>query len=86
MNADQANELLSIVGVSQGGFSWAQIIAWLVFGIIGFAAFVYGKREKNYRVLFLSIALMAYPYFVQQVFWLYAVGIGLCLALYFWRE
>ena len=67
-------------------FSPAKIIAWLIFGAIGFGVFLYGKKERSFKPLIIGIALMGYPYFVNSTLWLYAVGAGLCLVLYFWRD
>lgn len=76
--------LLGSAGAS--AFSLAKIIAWIIFGAVGFAAFVYGKKERSFKPLVVGIALMGYPYFVNGTFWLYAAGVGLCLLLYFWRD
>ena len=62
------------------------IIAWVIFGAIGFAAFMYGKKQRELKPLAIGIVLMAYPYFITNTLWLYAAGIGLCLLLYFWRD
>lgn len=78
------NTLLGSVGPS--AFSLPKIIAWIIFGAVGFAAFVYGKKERSFKPLVVGIALMGYPYFANGTFWLYAIGIGLCLVLYFWRD
>ena len=67
-------------------FPWPRSSRWITFGAVGFAAFVYGKKERSFKPLVVGIALMGYPYFVNATFWLYAVGIGLCLVLYFWRD
>ncbi len=69
-----------------GDFSAAKIFAWIIFGVIGFAAFRYGKKNKLFRPLIIGIALMAYPYFISGTFFLYLVGIVLTAALYFWRQ
>jgi hypothetical protein len=58
----------------------------LVFSGVGFIAFVYGKKQRSFKPLLIGIALMGHPYFLTSTFWLYAVGIGLCLGLYFWRD
>ena len=39
--------LLGPAGVS--AFSLAKIIAWITFGAVGFAAFVYGKKERSFK-------------------------------------
>lgn len=64
----------------------AYLFASMLFGIIGLAAFVYGKKQMFWRPLVIGVALMAYPYFVTQLGWLYLIGAGLCAALYLWRD
>lgn len=81
-----AEQNLIFGSVSPSAFSAAKIIAWIIFGAVGFAAFVYGKKERSFKPLVVGIALMGYPYFVNGTFWLYAAGVGLCLVLYFWRD
>jgi len=48
-----------------------------LFGLIGFAVFVYGRRQRRGAALLVGIALMVYPYFVSNI--LVLVGIGLLL-------
>ena len=72
--------------LSVAGFTFTNLIAGFIFSGIGLVAFVYGKKEGSFKPLSIGIALMAYPYFLTSTFWLYAVGIGLCLLLYFWRD
>ena len=59
-----------------------QIIASLIFGSIGFAAFIYGKKLSNLKALVIGILLMVYPYLVSNTIVLYAVGIVLTLAIF----
>ena len=86
-----SNEQKNLVNSSMGmpdlsGFSFARIMAWLIFGAVGFVAFSFGRKQSNFKALAVGIVLMGYPYFVTDTFWLYAVGIGLCFLLYFWRD
>ena len=75
------------IGLTQAGdFSAAKIFAWIIFGAIGFAVFLYGKKNKFLRPMIIGVALMVYPYFISGTFFLYIVGIALTAALYFWRE
>ena len=67
-------------------FSWAKIFAYFIFGVIGFAAFVYGKKQQRWNPLFIGLGLMVYPYFVSGTFALYAIGMALTASLYFFRE
>lgn len=62
-----------------GDFSPASIFVAIVFGLVGFAAFRYGRKNGEPRPLFLGIALMAYGYFVSNV-WL-SLGLGAVLTL-----
>ena len=66
-------------------FGTAKIFACVIFGAIGFGALVYGKNKKAVKPTFIGIALMTYPYFVSGTVWLYAIGVVLTAALYFWR-
>ena len=66
-------------------FSPANLIAGLVFGSIGFIAFVYGKRMNLWKPMFCGIALMIYPYFVSNVLLIWLIGsVGTAL-LFFLR-
>ena len=64
----------------------AALFASLFFGVIGLAAFVYGKKAALWRPVVLGVALMGYPYFVARTWLLYAIGCALCGALYFFRD
>jgi len=78
---------LAGIGLPQASdFSTAKIFACIIFGAIGFAGFLYGKKNRLFRPLIIGIALMAYPYFISGTFFLYLVGIALTAILYFWRE
>ena len=86
MNPDNANMILGAIGMQGGDFSWAKIIAYLIFGAVGFVAFVYGKKNTLWRPMVIGIALMAYPYLVSGAMAIYLIGMVLTAALYFWRE
>ena len=67
-------------------FDPAKIIAYILFGGIGFVAFSYGKKSDLFRPMIIGLALMIYPYFVPGTLGIYLVGIALTAILYFWRE
>ena len=90
-DAQSLNSILSAYGVSNpisggGSFNWWNIIGGFVFGIVGWYAFWHGKKQGSWRPMVIGIALMVYPYFVANALLAFAIGIGLCAALYFWRE
>ena len=68
------------------GFSLGGLIGGILFGSIGFIAFMYGKKNSEFRPLILGILLMGYPYFLKNTIGLYLVGIALTVALFVWRE
>ena len=68
-----------------GGFSLATILLAVLFGLVGFAAFRYGKKNAEPRPLFLGIALMAYGYFVTNAWASLAIGSVLTLLIFFPR-
>jgi hypothetical protein len=60
----------------------AYIFGAIVFGIIGYAAYRYGKKSSLPAPKWIGIALMLYPYAISGTWLLYAVGTGLCVGLY----
>lgn len=64
----------------------AALFGLILFGAVGLAAFIYGKKAGLWRPAIIGIALMVYPYFISDTWLLYALGCGLCCALFFWRE
>jgi len=62
------------------------ILGALVFGIVGYAAYRYGKKASLPIPKWIGVALMLYPYAISTTWLLYAVGAGLCLGLYLYRQ
>ena len=67
-------------------FQTSNLIAGVIFGGIGFAAFIYGKRQSSFKAMMIAMALMAYPYFVSNSVAVYAIGIALTVALFLFRD
>jgi len=63
-------------------FTPASIFAQILFGAVGLAAFVYGKKQVVLRPLVLGVILMVYPFFIAESWLLYLIGGGLTLALF----
>ena len=57
----------------------------IVFGSFGFGFFSYGKKRKAVVPLVTGIALMVFPYFVNNVYAVVVVGIALMALPYFVR-
>ena len=90
-DAQTLNAVFKAYGVTDplgigGGINWWNIMGGIIFSIIGWYAFIHGKREKSMRPMVIGILLMVYPYFVPNTLLFFAVGIGLTAALYYWRE
>ena len=64
----------------------ANLLGGLLFGSIGFVAFIYGKRMHVWKPMFLGLALMAYPYFVANNIVLFAIGVIGTAALFLFRD
>ncbi len=64
----------------------AALFAYVIFGVVGLAAFTFGRKSGHWPHIAIGIALMAYPYFVSQAWLLYAIGLALCGALFVWRD
>lgn len=64
----------------------AYLIGAVLFGIIGFAAYRYGKKLSRPPLRWIGLVLMLYPYLIAETWLLYAVGAGLCVGLYVYRR
>jgi hypothetical protein len=64
----------------------ANLLGSILFGIVGYAAYRYGKKAGSFNPMAIGVALMVYPYFISQTWMLYVIGLGLCGGLYFWRD
>ncbi len=67
-------------------FNGANLIGGLLFGSIGFVAFIYGKRMHVWKPMLLGFALMAYPYFVANNIVLFTIGVIGTAALFLFRD
>ena len=79
----------SIEALESIGFtlpSPAYLIGAILFGIIGFAAYRYGKKASLSNLKWIGIGLILYPYVISETWLLYLVGSGLCVALYLFRR
>lgn len=63
----------------------AYLFGAIVFGIIGMAAYWYGKKNKRQATRWFGIALMVYPYAISATWLLYVVGAGLCAGIFLYR-
>ncbi len=92
INKADMSTALGIIGAPQGSGGGGtsldiyKIISYLIFGGIGFVAFIYGKKNSLYRAMILGIALNIYPYFISSTLWIYIVGIALTALLFIWRD
>ena len=85
----QLNMMMKAYGVDpsvSSGFTFGNIMAWIIFGIVGMYAFNYGRKEKAYKPLVIGLTLMIYPYFVHNTWVLYLVGIGLTALIFIWKD
>ena len=64
----------------------AYMVGAILFGIIGFAAYRYGKKASLSEFKWLGIALMIYPYAVTETWLLYTIGVAFCVGLYWLRK
>ena len=77
---------LTIPGLGQDGFNIPAMIAGAVFGLIGFIAFLRGRKAGQPKTLIIGITLMAYPLFVSSALWAWLIGLALTAALFLFRD
>jgi len=59
----------------------AWIFGCILFSLVGFAAWRYGKAVQVPRIRWLGLALMLYRYLTGPTWLLYGVGCALCAAI-----
>lgn len=64
----------------------AYLVGAILFGIIGYVAYRHGKKASIKAFKWIGIALMLFPYAISETWLMYAVGAGLCAALFFFRN
>ena len=60
----------------------AYVFGVCLFSFIGIWAWWRGKKRQDKATRWLGFGLMLYPYVTPQTWLLYAVGLGLCAALF----
>jgi hypothetical protein len=60
----------------------AYLIGVVIFGIVGFVIYRYGKKKSLSPTKWIGVALMLYPYAISATWLLYVVGAGLCVGAY----
>ena len=65
--------------------SEASLLWGVVFGAVGLAYFVYGKKQQRFVPLLCGIVLMAFPYFISNAVLLVILGLALSVIPYFFR-
>lgn len=68
------------------GLTGATLVGGLIFGSVGFVAFVYGKRMNLWKMMLCGLGLMIYPYFVENVSGVFGIGVVGTAALFFLRD
>jgi hypothetical protein len=62
------------------------LFAGILFGSIGGAAFLYGRKQAKWPPLVIGIALVTITFVISDTVLLYAAGAALCAALVWFRE
>jgi hypothetical protein len=86
MNPNDLSSLNQLAGLGLTLPSPAYLFGLIFFGVAGMAAYAYGKKTQRPRVRWLGVALMLYPYLVNETWQLYALGCALCAAMWVFRD
>ncbi|MBI5626117.1 MAG: hypothetical protein HY935_02775 [Nitrosomonadales bacterium] len=65
---------------------FANLFAGILFGSVGLAAFVYGKKSANWKPMAIGAVLMVYPYFIEATWLVYVIGVALSALIFIWRD
>jgi hypothetical protein len=62
------------------------LIWGFIFGTIGLAYFIYGKKQQRFVAMFCGLGLMIFPYFVSQNVLLILIGVVLSALPFIFKE
>ncbi len=68
------------------GVNFASIIAGSIFSAVGFAAFIYGKKQAIVKPMLIGSGLMVYPYFFSDTMTIVVIGAVLTSLLFILRD
>ena len=83
MNPTEALQAAQDAGLILPSPAW--ILGCILFSLIGWVAWRWGKTMRNPRVKWLGLALMLYGYVAGPTWLLYGVGLALCAAVWWFR-
>ena len=84
MNPTDALHAAQDAGLTLPSPAW--IFGCVLFSLVGFAAWRYGKAAQNPRIRWLGVALMFYGYVAGPTWLLWGIGIALCGAIWWYRN
>jgi hypothetical protein len=62
------------------------LFAGILFSSIGAGAFLYGRKQAKWAPTLFGAGLVAITFLIPDTTLLYLAGIGLCAAMYWFRE
>lgn len=64
-------------------FSVASLFASFIFSLVGWYVFKAGRRQADFKLIFIGIGLMIYTYFTSEVWLDWGIGLGLTALAYY---
>ena len=83
MDLSEALQLAQDAGLTLPSTAW--IVGCIVFSLLGWIAWRWGRNMRNRRVKWLGLALMLYGYVAGPTWLLYGTGLALCAAVWWYR-
>ena len=57
------------------------LFASMFIGTIGFAFFIYGKKQNRIPQVVTGLAMIAFPFFIGSLWWMVGIAVGLVAAM-----
>ena len=64
----------------------ANLFAGILFGGIGTAAFIYGKKQGSFKTMSIAGIMLLYPFLVSNTVAMYVIGAALTIGLFVFRD
>lgn len=64
-------------------FSFGSLVCSMLVTGVGFVFFKYGRKRSRPMFLIFGIAMMIYPYFIDNVYWMLGIAAAISGVLYY---
>ncbi len=82
----EGRDISNFLNILGGNMNAGTLFAGLLFGSIGMAYMVYGKKQQKFIIILSGLGLCIIPYFVSNLLFLYLIGTAVTALPFIFRK